>query len=309
MRNIDSLIKGLCDRLGLPRRLSARLVKKRRQWAHPIAVAARRRDARAMAARSAWSSFVPDDKGFALIVPEELPDLAEAVAACQRLYNAKQSRDPEINKKPFFFNLLDIADLDAEPALLDFALSDAMIEIASGYIGMVPRLHAIGLYVSPVNDSTMSSQMFHLDGQDFRQLKCFVNVHDVGDDDGPFSFLPADKSDHVARTLGHYWGDGRLEDDDVFGVVDKEDVVALTGGPGTAGLVDPSRCLHFGSRARENTRIVFMFHYTPWPDARVDKVEQNGWIANEQRPGYSLTNIPDDRGRDDALRRLVLARR
>ncbi|MBT3332323.1 MAG: hypothetical protein HOK21_15800 [Rhodospirillaceae bacterium] len=309
MRNIDSLIKSLGDRLGLPRRISARLVKKRRLWAHPIAVAARRRDARALASRSAWRGFVPNDKGFALAGPDKLPGLAAAVAACQRLYDAKQSCDPDINKKPFFFNLLDVADLEAEPALLDFALSDAMIESASDYIGMVPRLHAIGLYVSPVNDSTMSSQMFHLDGQDFRQLKCFVNVHDVGDDDGPFSFLPADKSDRVANILGHYWGDGRLEDDDVFKVVGKADVVALTGGPGTAGLVDPSRCLHFGSRARENARIVFMFHYTPWPDARVDKPEKGGRVVNEQRPGYSLTNIPDDRGRDDALRRLVLARR
>jgi hypothetical protein len=164
-------------------------------------------------------------------------------------------------------------------------------------------LHAIGLYVSPVNDSTKSSQMFHLDGQDFRQLKCFVNIHSVGDADGPFSFLPADLSDQVAAALGHHWGDGRLEDKDIHSVTEEANVISLTGPPGTTALVDTCRCLHFGSRARENARIVFMFQYTPWPDARVDKTDK------DFGPGFSLIDIPRTRGHGDTLRRLVLARR
>jgi hypothetical protein len=110
------------------------------------------------------------------------------------------------------------------------------------------------------------SQMWHIDDEDFRQIKCFVNLHNVGPMNGPFTFIPAQKSDEIRRKIGHGWRGRRLEDSEIMAHCKPEDIISVTGGPGTGVFVDTSRCLHFGSRARGGHRLVMMFQYTRTPD-------------------------------------------
>ena len=219
----------------------------------------------------AWRSYVPADKGCRLFQAAELPQLGEAVAACARIAAERLAAQAGGGHKPFFHNVLRGDDLTKEPDLLAAALSPAMLAIATDYLRCLPRLKAIGLYHSPVNESMTSSQLFHLDNDDLRQLKCFVNVWPVDDAAGPFTLLPADASDRVRARLGARarHARGKLADGQVLG--GGEAVIELKGPPGTAAFVDTSRCLHFGSRARGAERLVFMFQFTTWPDAAIGK--------------------------------------
>jgi hypothetical protein len=110
------------------------------------------------------------------------------------------------------------------------------------------------------------SQMWHIDDEDFCQIKCFINVHEVGLENGPFTFIPAAKSDEVRRKLGHSWRGKRMDDAEILAHCREEDIVSVTGAPGSGVFVDTSRCLHFGSRSRGGHRLVMMFQYTRTPD-------------------------------------------
>ena len=76
---------------------------------------------------------------------------------------------------------------------MDFALSDALLSLVTNYLGTIPHLNRIDLLYS-VNhggEEAISSQIYHLDPEGTRQAKLFMNLRDVGPDEGPFTFIPA----------------------------------------------------------------------------------------------------------------------
>ena len=50
----------------------------------------------------------------------------------------------------------------------------------------------------------------------------------------------------------------------IFETASRDDEVAVVGPPGTACVLDSSRCLHFGSRCRGGERLVLMFNFRPY---------------------------------------------
>ncbi len=85
---------------------------------------------------------------------------------------------------------------------LGFAISPVMTEIVTDYLGAVPRMHCLGIYISPAANTMISSQCFHRDEHDFRQVKIFVNLDDVTAEEGPLTFLPAPETAAVCRAVG-----------------------------------------------------------------------------------------------------------
>lgn len=160
-------------------------------------------------------------------------------------------------------------------------------------------MRGIGVYFSPVNSSTKRSQMFHVDGDDFRQLKCFINVATVDRHNGPLTLVSRRRSDQIRRRVRHGWRDRRLTDEEVFAGLPDDEVVVLTGPPGSGALVDTSACLHFGSRARQADRVVFMFQYTTFPSAAFD-------ILEDGKEGRPLHVFPAEFTGDDPFKRHLL---
>ena len=108
-------------------------------------------------------------------------------------------------------------DLRSEPALLEFALSREMIEIVTGYLGTVPRLAGVDLmYSAATVTDPHGSQLWHLDKPEVNYVQCFVCLNDLSEENGPFTFLPAQSSKRVCRETGYHnrssLGDGRLTD-------------------------------------------------------------------------------------------------
>ncbi|MCI0400618.1 MAG: hypothetical protein L0Z68_04875 [Gammaproteobacteria bacterium] len=260
----------------------------------------RRRGAEAVLAKSPWIGFISKTTGYGLLNADTIPGTAEVVALCQKVVEDKGGlQSQQLAKKPFFSNILTVKDLGRYPQLLDFALSRPIIEATTDYLGMVPQFRAIGLYISHVNDSTQSSQLFHFDGDDLKQVKCFINVLDVEEGAGPLTILPADKSRELTKRLGWRWGDGRIADGDVFKYFSENDLIRFTGPAGAGGMVDTVNCLHYGSRARTGSRLVLMFQYTTFPNIKMDK-------GKFYKKGMPLLDFPVERFKDDPLKAAVL---
>ena len=251
--------------LGVSGEVIGRAIRFRRIVSSPAGYLRRNGEAKRISATSEYAGFIDLEKGYRLFSEKDLPGVREAVAVAERFYEEKKNQ-PREGSKPFFANICDDENLRRHPDLLAFPKSRPVFEIAADYLRTAPKLSAFGVFYSPPNELLEKSQMWHIDDEDFCQLKCFINIHEVGPAYGPFTFIPAAKSDEIRRKLGHSWRGKRVEDAEILAHCSEEDIVAVTGAPGSGVFVDTSRCLHFGSRARGGHRLVTMFQYTRTPD-------------------------------------------
>jgi hypothetical protein len=192
--------------------------------------------------------------------------------------------------KTFLRNCLLRTDFEQYPELTDWIFQDKLLTLAALYFGHAAMLGGVRLWWSPINSSMESSQLFHLDQEDSRMLRVFLNVSDVTEQCGPFTFIPAPESQEISKAYGV--GFGRLRDEDVFSLVDPTKLVQLTGPAGSVHLVDPARCLHYGSRGCQKDRVLFMLHFVPVPV----HIEPTGWIPH----------IKEERYRDRPLAKLAM---
>jgi hypothetical protein len=226
--------------------------------------------------------------GYGLFSLAGTEHFAAGLDACRRLFEAKtaddrlaglDALDPSkqrkflTQKRSFLRYLLDDHDLRQHPALVDLALSDALLGSASRYLGMVPLLSRIDLMYSlpREGDDHISSQLFHLDYEGLTQVKCFIHVFDVGEDEGPFTFIPADASSRAlrdirklrqARGARHDVKARRYLDEEIGAVRGNDSIVRVMGPTGTCAAVDTSRCLHLGSRVQAGTfRLCLYIQY------------------------------------------------
>ena len=173
-------------------------------------------------------------------------------------------------KDTFLRNLLDDGDLRENPVLVDFALSDAALGMATRYLGTVPYLCRVDLVYSLPRAATdnIASQLFHVDPEGLTQVKFFIHVFDVGDAEGPFTFIPADETTRILaeiRKLRRRQGTpnvGRYQDEEIAAVGGDESIVRLKAPAGGGIAIDTSRCLHMGSRVQPGaSRLCLYLQY------------------------------------------------
>jgi hypothetical protein len=236
------------------------------------------------------SVVIDPDKGYGLVSVSDAADFARTLASCRRLFEAKQrevearlagfdSWTPErqekyrSQKQSFLRYLLDDEDLRQHPELVEFALDDRMLGAATQYLGMVPYFSRLDLMYSLPrgNEEKIASQLFHLDHEGLTQVKFFLHLFDVGDAEGPFTFIPADESARIIRDirvlrrergLGRDVESRRYLDEEVAAVGGHASIVIVKGPTGMGAAVDTSRCLHLGSRVSPGTfRLCLYLQY------------------------------------------------
>jgi hypothetical protein len=234
--------------------------------------------------RKSWRQYFRNQKletieidkagGYVPVTPKELPSLSRVVEVCNDILDRKGRDNLETwysNKsteasKDFFYNVLTEEDILDNPELMRFVLSDEVVSAVTEYIGFLPRLCTVGIYYSKGAGEPRGSQNWHLDGTDPHHVKCFINLNDVGPKNGPFTFIPADKTDSLRLKNGGLSKASGAEDAEALEKCYIEHGIQLIGPAGTGGFSDASRCLHFGSRCEEGFRICLMFHYSVFAD-------------------------------------------
>lgn len=220
--------------------------------------------------------FVDTVKGYARLERATFEGTDDLIELCQKLFEQKREQLEPIwaglsGKYRMLTETISDDDLIKYPGLVDFALSDGMLDAVTEYFGYFPLLRRVGMYVSSPQkyEGSAYSQLFHYDHGDFRQLKFFINVFDVSEDQGPFTFLPADVSGAVVpqlerdakRGIIEQPEYGRFKDEDVWKYSKPENLVRATGPAGSGVATDTSRCLHFGSRVKEGLRVCYYMHF------------------------------------------------
>ncbi|HZM94617.1 MAG TPA: hypothetical protein VFB92_14400 [Vicinamibacterales bacterium] len=239
---------------------------------------------------SSTQPFIDPRTGYSLLSLNTKSELGHVLPTCRQLFEFKKEDIGErlsgienwsaerrekflARKRSFLRYLLDDEDLLQHPEIVDFALSDRLLGAATRYLGMVPYLSRVDLMYSLPRGSgdNIASQLFHLDHEGVTQVKAFVHLFDVGDREGPFTFIPADATMRIVNDIrrlrkrrgSHHDVELRRYSDEEIAAVDgTKDIVTVKGPTGTGVAVDTSRCLHLGSRVDEGAfRLCLYLQY------------------------------------------------
>lgn len=210
-------------------------------------------------ARDLSGIAVGESSGYAKMRPGDIGGFDELRSACLALFELRREEALTSGKKGYLRPVLREQDFLAHPEIALYALNDMLLRGAADYLDAPPALRSVQLFWTAPNETTQGSQMFHFDHDGRRQLKLFAYLNDVGDAEGPFSFLPADASERVKSDIEGRGG--RYTDEAVFAACDANDLIVLQGPAGAGGLVDTTRCLHFGGRARGGERLLVIVQY------------------------------------------------
>lgn len=219
--------------------------------------------------------------GYAILPAGSLPGTDQIVPLCLQLFEEKKRKLDAIagpnevqadraKKWAFLRSVLTNEDLEKHPELVEFALSDGLMSLVTNYTRTIPHLNRIDLLysVSHGGEEVVSSQMYHLDPEGLWQAKLFLNLRDIGPDEGPFTFIPAAESKRVMKAIkARRHADGELAmarylDREIAEVGGLDKAMSVMGPVGSAALVDTSRCLHCGSRVKPGTyRLCLYIQY------------------------------------------------
>jgi hypothetical protein len=214
------------------------------------------------------------EDGFALDTSHSLPHLDDLLAAGERLVGEYGGRKWE-HEKPFLQNINPESAIDRYPVLLDFITTAPMLAAVTPTFGYIPALSGLlprgvrlmesSTTFDPAPDGPWrESQLYHRDYHSTPTLYVIVALRDIGPDDGPLHFLGAEASRRVDEALD-YGARGvpyRLTDEQVYSIVDPDEVHRFAMPAGTVLWIESSRCFHFGSRRPADPRYQIQYAFT-----------------------------------------------
>jgi hypothetical protein len=182
--------------------------------------------------------------------------------------------DIEDKKKDFSFSnkinypkSIEIADMfDTNSKIFNFLTSKYLIDIVANYLGCIPILTYSSIWYSDnkkiIDDS---SQEYHLDHEDYKQVKGFLYLEDIDENNGAMNLFTSQRSGRIIKKLNYNTSaDRKRLKDEVFANYEDEKIICK-GKKGTLYLVDTSKCFHCGSRKSSNSRLLLTFQFiTPW---------------------------------------------
>jgi hypothetical protein len=197
-------------------------------------------------------------EGYAyLSLPQDKLSALKATCLERLECTSEEQMEPQEGKQ-FYLGLHTINDYCPSSIFVDFCLDESILRPVAAYLGGAPYLESVELiYSKPVDDNILlyKTQLWHRDVIDNRIIKLFIYMTEVTEENGPLSFLPRRLSRNVPWYVEHY-----LSDEVISKYVLLSEQIIVTGGPGTAVMVDTRNLFHCGSRC-EKPRLTFVAHY------------------------------------------------
>jgi hypothetical protein len=194
--------------------------------------------------------------------------LREAIAVAGRLV-ADRGTGPRVrwHRASASIDLAHEELLTRLPALFMLGLDDALLAVAEHYLRVPVAYHGAVLRHSPVDGRQVGPRRWHRDAEDFHVLRSVLYLNDVGEDGGPFEYLPRGLQARASRALA---ADGMCSDDELAAHVPRERWKRCTGPAGTLVIADTAQVFHHESLQRRAPRSVVMMGHAsrrPWHPA------------------------------------------
>lgn len=150
------------------------------------------------------------------------------------------------------------------PQILRWGLDERLLAIAARYHGMPVAYRGVLARLDFPDGQVEETRIWHLDQEDDRIMKIVVYLADVGEDGGPFEYIPASAEPPLSLARGPKL---RVDDDAALeAAVPPARWKAVTGPRGTVAFTDTCSVLHRGRLPTAGTRKTLFFAYnSKWP--------------------------------------------
>lgn len=166
-----------------------------------------------------------------------------------------------IEKNKAFTKLMLTEELICDKNILNFFTNKRLIEIIASYLGEVPQILHAQVWHSPNQKNIEgTSQEFHLDHEDGRQIKLFLYIEDVTSENGPMQLLNKNYSKKTIIKNNYSLSEGKPKRLDVQNF-DINKIFDCTGKKNSILLIDTTKVLHRGSLKSSKPRTVLMAQY------------------------------------------------
>ena len=160
------------------------------------------------------------------------------------------------------------------PIVKKFILSEDIIYNVSEYFGFIPILNQCSVWITDEgNDQDIkSSQNFHLDHDDKKQIKIFINLIKIDKNSGPFKFYNKKDSKVIYKKIKKIFEfknfkinflsrNQKQDDKTLFSIINEKYLITNEGNKGDLLCVDTSQCYHMGGRTKDKKRILFHLNF------------------------------------------------
>ncbi len=187
-------------------------------------------------------------------------EVEELVRACSKRLSEKLNAGGELGvTHKDWASLVSKEDLHPDSIFLKFAVNETILNTVAKYLGSAPYLENVKLlYSVPIRENFLYSQQWHRDYEDVSQIKVFVCIQDVSEENGPFTFFPRQASRRIPRYTRYI---GHAPDEYIKRFVPLSDAIAFTGTAGSTLMIDTTNCVHMGSRCTK-PRLMYTANYT-----------------------------------------------
>ena len=174
-------------------------------------------------------------------------------------------------EKKFKEDITSSIDVNLRKEVFKFCLSKKIISIVSSYLGVMPILNNVSLYINIPKDSKdiRGSMNWHRDDFGYKSLDLFVPISDINEDNGPFYCV------REKETLGRFinysneinnparGNRGKIEEKYFkFDSEDRDKVLKLSGEKGKALFIDSFNSYHKGGHCLKNFRLMLRITYS-----------------------------------------------
>jgi hypothetical protein len=165
-------------------------------------------------------------------------------------------------------------------------LTELLIPIISKYLGTLPILQSAEFWYSPnIFNDTMRSQNWHIDGEDFKQVKIWLPIENVKKNSGPLHVIDIEETKRIFKLLNknkiYKKRNIKIQDDQINKHLDREKLKVLTMDTDEIVFVDTCNCFHYGSRKDENPRKLLHLHFTSAFSENIPLFSRNKKINND----------------------------
>jgi hypothetical protein len=150
-------------------------------------------------------------------------------------------------------------EIAAWPQLIRWGLDERLLAIVRAYIGMPVAYRGLTVRRDVFGGPENETRMWHRDNEDNRILKIIVYLNDIGEDGGPFEFLPVDRTPPIWRVP--LVDSSRVSEAEMTRLAPRESWRPCTGLRGTAVFVDTCRVYHRGRIAAHKDRRTLFYCY------------------------------------------------
>ncbi len=146
------------------------------------------------------------------------------------------------------------------PEIFLWGLEKRILNIAENYFSLPVAYNGAYFRRDIANQVEHKSRLWHIDTEDRKVLKVIIYLSDVGENNGPFQYIPQPITTKVARKLKYKCG--YIQDKNMQKVLSASDYRSCTGISGTVVFAATGSIFHRGKKPVTSDRFALFFDYT-----------------------------------------------